>query len=247
MATSKDSHQSAYPQPSNAGFFRPANPSEQNPVELSDIPCTEGRGVGNPKQKEDKPDEGTLDMNEIYEEMLKIPGRRGTRLVDCYIAILQRDVQEWNQWRQEHPATRPELVEAQLSGMNLHGANLSTANLSKANLSAANLSMSDLSNADLSSADLRRADLTGANLRGADLSGADLRWANLDGANLQGANLSEEFRVAEPPPMSEERVAQDEEEPTEATTSPNDQTSFTKTKAATSTKVPASQAPHKSV
>jgi uncharacterized protein YjbI with pentapeptide repeats len=85
-----------------------------------------------------------------------------------HLTILQQGVQVWNRWRQENPATRPELGGAQISGAKLQGVHLQRANLSRANLS-----MADLSNADL--------------------SGADLRWANLTGANLQGANLSNAF------------------------------------------------------
>jgi TIR domain-containing protein/pentapeptide repeat protein len=101
-----------------------------------------------------------------------------------HLTILQQGIQAWNQWRQEHPDTRPELAGAQLSGVNLQGVNLQGANLSRANLS-----MADLSNADLGGADLRWANMTGANLQGANLSKASLTNARLIDTTLTNTQL----------------------------------------------------------
>ena len=79
-----------------------------------------------------------------------------------HVAVLRFDIDEWNQWRSEHPDLRPDLV----------GADLRDANLMLA---------------DLSRAILRNADLTMANLKGADLRGADLRTAE----DLTGEQLDE--------------------------------------------------------
>jgi uncharacterized protein YjbI with pentapeptide repeats len=58
--------------------------------------------------------------------------------------LLKRGVQEWDQWRIEHPRLRPDLSgadlrAADLSDADLHGVNLSGATLIGANLSQANL------------------------------------------------------------------------------------------------------------
>jgi uncharacterized protein YjbI with pentapeptide repeats len=79
--------------------------------------------------------------------------------------LLDKGVEQWNRWRKDHPAFRPELERAVLSGRNLQGV-------------------------DFHGAKLVHAALAGANLTGADLTGADLRGADLTGADLGGVNLS---------------------------------------------------------
>ena len=111
-----------------------------------------------------------------------------------HLAILKRGVAAWNEWRAQHPDTRPDLGGADLRGADLRGASLSRADLIRADLiradlSEANLCAADLPEADLSLAYLRRAYLDEADLSGADLSEADLHGANLSGANLSGAHL----------------------------------------------------------
>lgn len=117
-----------------------------------------------------------------------------------HVAILRDGVQEWNLWRKDEPAIRPDLSRAGLSGAilagadlyetDLGGADLRQAYLRSAHLMGADLDGADLSRADLSGADLSRADLSRADLREAHLSGADLRRADLSGADLRGADLS---------------------------------------------------------
>ena len=111
-----------------------------------------------------------------------------------HLEILQQGVEEWNKFRREHPAARPDLTEAYLYGAKLSGADLSGAGLRGANLCAylsrADLSRSDLSGADLSAADLYKADLNAAILREANLRRAILREANLRESNLRGVTLS---------------------------------------------------------
>jgi uncharacterized protein YjbI with pentapeptide repeats len=55
--------------------------------------------------------------------------------------------------------------------------------------SRADLSDADMSGVNLSAADLSGADMSGVNLRDANLSGADLSGANLSDADLSGAAL----------------------------------------------------------
>ncbi len=112
-------------------------------------------------------------------------------------------VDVWNQWRQDHSETVPDLSGLDLSRASLwktHPAetlweptlpssNLSKADFRGANLSAANLTYATLMGTLLEAANLKDATLNSANLLSADLSGADLRHADLAGANLAGANL----------------------------------------------------------
>jgi uncharacterized protein YjbI with pentapeptide repeats len=123
-----------------------------------------------------------------------------------HLRILREGVEAWNKWRTEHSSIKPDLVEADLSGVNLSKANLIEADLSGADLSEVNLCEANLHKANFCRANLRetclsKANLGEANLRRADLSGAfvieaDLRRADLSGADLSdvfflGANLSE--------------------------------------------------------
>ena len=58
--------------------------------------------------------------------------------------LLKQGVEQWNEWREQHPSIRPDL---------------SSVHLSRADLSGVDLSCSDLSSADLSQANLRQANL----------------------------------------------------------------------------------------
>jgi uncharacterized protein YjbI with pentapeptide repeats len=102
-------------------------------------------------------------------EILTAAGEDQTMSEKAHLALLKHGVNGWNEWRNAHAETRPELSNASLCGL-------------------------DLANANLAGADLRKADLRGANLNGATLSGANLEGADffkavLDGADLAGANL----------------------------------------------------------
>jgi mannose-6-phosphate isomerase-like protein (cupin superfamily) len=101
----------------------------------------------------------------------------------AHLALLQSDVNGWNEWRQANPGTRPDLACADLTAADLVMANLAGVELTGANLALANLR----------GADLRAADLSAANLIGARLLGVDLVGANLRGADLSTAeDLTEE-------------------------------------------------------
>ncbi len=133
-----------------------------------------------------------------------------------HLEILSQGVEQWNNWRKEHPKVEPNLREAILHGARLEGADLNAANLGgahldKADLALANLHEAYLTKAHLTAASLRDARLSRAklyrawlghtDLSRADLSRADLSYtysertnfseANLMGANLRGAFLSE--------------------------------------------------------
>jgi hypothetical protein len=102
------------------------------------------------------------------------------------LKTLRGGPEAWNEWRaRQDRAFRPDLAEADLSGMSIFGANLRRADLRQANLREA-----DLHGADLSGADLGEANLNKAYLHGADLSGANLGLANLVIADLNQADLS---------------------------------------------------------
>ena len=117
-----------------------------------------------------------------------------------HVKILKQGVEAWNNWREENPDIKPDLIEADLSEADLTEADLSWADLRKAKLSGADLSGADLSEATLRKADLSgsnlykarlmEADFFGANLSEASLFGTNLCWARLSGANLSGAELS---------------------------------------------------------
>lgn len=98
-----------------------------------------------------------------------------------HLRLLKSGVDAWNQWRREHPETRPDLTYADLSGAELRAANLNRADMREANLIGA----------DLSGANLRKANLGLASLVGVDLTGADLTEANLSTTTFHKANLTE--------------------------------------------------------
>ena len=102
------------------------------------------------------------------------------------LAILRQGVEVWNKWRQENPAERIDLSDAELGDSKLSGVNLNQARLRKTDLYKA-----DLSGADLSRTNLRKANLFQTNLTGSNLNKASLKQANLGGANLGKASLVE--------------------------------------------------------
>src|SRR5215217_3922941 len=118
-----------------------------------------------------------------------------------HLEILRQGLDAWNLWREQYPAIKPDLSEADLKWQpygpysrdvsRLSGRNFSRTNLSEADLSGAYLSKADLSEADFSKADIGGLDLSGLDLHGLDLSGKNLSGKNLSGADLSEADLSE--------------------------------------------------------
>jgi hypothetical protein len=101
----------------------------------------------------------------------------------------QKNINEWNSYRAEHPEVRIHLQNADLRKVNLEGAKLSWADLEGARLEGADLFAADLKKADLRGANLEKANLWGATLCETDLEGASFASANLENADLRGANL----------------------------------------------------------
>jgi len=104
------------------------------------------------------------------------------KIINIY-KIGERDFSQ-SDWREIN------LVNQQLSGINLTEANLSGANLTGANFTEANLSGANLTGVNFTEANLSGANLIGANFTEANLSGANLTGVNFTEANLSGANLS---------------------------------------------------------
>jgi hypothetical protein len=90
-----------------------------------------------------------------------------------HLEILKQGVEKWNEWRNEYPDIKPDLIGANLIDANLNGANLGRANLNGANLHGANLSR--------------------ANIGKANLSGVNLSCTNLSEADLGGARVGRTF------------------------------------------------------
>jgi uncharacterized protein YjbI with pentapeptide repeats len=115
-----------------------------------------------------------------------------------HLAILEKGVRAWNQWRQENPTVVPNLNNADLLYAELSGINLGRADLGSVKLAGANLSGANLLGASLSSARLRATNLRSANLGLTYLAGATLQSAMLADAILTGADLFEtDFRKTE--------------------------------------------------
>jgi uncharacterized protein YjbI with pentapeptide repeats len=123
----------------------------------------------------------------------------------AHLQMITRNVAEWNDWRKKNPDLRPNLIDANLRGIDLTSANLTKVNLSGANLSSAILRGADLTDSFLVEANLQEADLNGgmvrrrkklrtyldrAKLHGADLSRASFRYASMQCVDLTDAKLT---------------------------------------------------------
>lgn len=106
-----------------------------------------------------------------------------------HLAILKQGVEAWNAWREQSFNTKPDLREADLSGVNLRSASLRFADLSHARCRYTNFTHADLREANLVAADLGLASLNNADLSAADLSRADCCEAQMGGAFLHNAKL----------------------------------------------------------
>lgn len=121
-----------------------------------------------------------------------------------HLAILQRGVAVWNDWRAENPSVVPDLSlkdigQCELKGANFRGAillqtilmemDLKDIDFSGADLRGANLLGSDLQGSDLHASGLFGAEVSFTMLKGVDISLSDLTSANFTCANLIGANL----------------------------------------------------------
>jgi uncharacterized protein YjbI with pentapeptide repeats len=111
-----------------------------------------------------------------------------------HVEQLTRDVDEWNQWRQQEPNLQPDLSSAILNETNLRRADLNFVDLSKSTLIGTNLSDTKLMGTNFSNADLTGTYLTRSTLIGTDLTNANLTnvhflytcFADLDLSNVKG-------------------------------------------------------------
>ena len=101
-----------------------------------------------------------------------------------HLAILQKGVVVWNEWRRERPDLSPDLC-----GANLGHARLAEVDLGGAKLASALFHIAKAQGADLRGSATVGADFWGANLDRADLCQADLRGASFDTAKLERATL----------------------------------------------------------
>src|SRR2546421_2778348 len=111
-----------------------------------------------------------------------------------HLEILKQGALVWNQWREEHADIRPDLSEADLTGVHLSGAwlyqtNFYGANLSDTYIMSTNLFESDFRYALLCRADLNHSLLDRANLSHANLREASIYLAHCDSAIFHSADL----------------------------------------------------------
>lgn len=108
-----------------------------------------------------------------------------------HVAMLNKGVRAWNEWRVNNPAIKPDLqgitLYDDLSGINFSETYLVEADICDVNLRWANLREASLEQSSISDVDLSDADLAGASLTLIDsIDGMDMSRANLTGAKLWG-------------------------------------------------------------
>ena len=139
--------------------------------------------------------------NETYKELL----------VDYFADIIQHNKQDWNNWRKEvqdiqiylkrlnfsnlsvlkgRDFSNTNLINAELSYMDLRESNFQNADLCQANLSWSYLYYACFNNAKLVGANLEQAWLNGAELFETDLRKANLETTHFERAKLYGIKLS---------------------------------------------------------
>lgn len=111
-----------------------------------------------------------------------------------HVEIVKQGAEAISRWREKNPDTWLDLIDAELTGINLRGAKLGQvdfrgATLKGADLEGAGLEHASLKGANMTGAILKNANLAGQNLAGVTLCKADLTGANLDRTSLHGANL----------------------------------------------------------
>jgi uncharacterized protein YjbI with pentapeptide repeats len=108
-----------------------------------------------------------------------------------HVDIVEKGAAALGTWRQEHPSTFLDLVEADMRRVNLNKSDLRQADLTRANLSEASLREADLRRAILWETDLRGAALGDAVLADAKLVRTELSGARVAGADFRGSEFSE--------------------------------------------------------
>ena len=138
--------------------------------------------------------------NETYKELL----------VDYFADFIINNFHNWNTWRKEIPNIKihlkgikfnnlTEIQNRDFSNTNLINADLSYVDLYKCNFSNANLCQANLSWSNLGDTNFHNAKLIGANLERAFLSGAELRKTDLRKANIEftsfGTTLIDNIKI----------------------------------------------------
>ena len=91
-----------------------------------------------------------------------------------HLALLNKGVVIWNQWRKDKPKIRPDLTDADLRKRKIIGFDLSETDLNGAHLDETDLSGSNLYRANLTGCWFIKTDLTGTDLREALFSGSQI-------------------------------------------------------------------------
>ncbi len=112
------------------------------------------------------------------------------------VEIVRKGRRAVARWRRDNPNLVLELVDVDLSGLDLAGVNFRRSQLIGVDFSGARLNDANLSGADLTRANLTAVEFSRANLSGARLFGATLREVRGTGVNLsrcilQGADLTD--------------------------------------------------------
>ncbi|MEO0442829.1 MAG: pentapeptide repeat-containing protein [Pseudomonadota bacterium] len=110
--------------------------------------------------------------------------------------LIAQGPQVWNRWRKKNPAVFPvldgiELLDMNLSGIDLSGISLRNAVINRCNLSSALLVSAQLNEANLQENNFSSARMIAAELNDADLSRCLLTNANILTASVKGARFDE--------------------------------------------------------
>jgi uncharacterized protein YjbI with pentapeptide repeats len=89
-----------------------------------------------------------------------------------HLEIIKKGVSNWNEWMASNPDVIPDLVEADLSGLDLSGINLSKADLSNSNIRGTNFTKAVLNGTNFSKSNTTRKKITCAEL----LSTIPISW-----------------------------------------------------------------------
>ncbi len=129
------------------------------------------------ESKNEKPEEGRRLDPELLKKGLRCDLDQYERLKRC---LKNKDITEWNEWREEIEAEEILLEGANLNKRYLKGINLKFAHMKGAHLNFAHLEEANLWSAHLEGAVLLGAHLQGAKIKRAYLQGADFMEAEVD-------------------------------------------------------------------
>ena len=108
----------------------------------------------------------------------------------AHIAVIEKGVAAWNEWRRVNPTVIPDLSDHFLIGEHLGRIDLSNSNLKETHFSKSDLLDANFRNASLYHAQFVHSRLTSACFVGADLRRANFGEANLTAVYFDGADLS---------------------------------------------------------